>query len=114
MKDAEVFIGSGNVFADLGSPNPEERQLKAHLSIKLEEAIASKNLTRKQASQKIGLVQEELEKVIEGELSGFSVGQLIEYLNCLDREVTLSAVVQEQKPTITGRTRKKEQEPANV
>ncbi len=34
VEETEVFVGSGNVFADLGLPNPEERQLKAYLIIR--------------------------------------------------------------------------------
>ncbi len=105
-EETEVFMGSGNVFADMGLPNPEERQLKAHLSIKLEEAIKSKRLTRKRVAQKIGLNLDELKKVMEGDLSGFSVGQLVSYLNCLDRDVTLTAVVQERSATAEKQTRK--------
>ena len=29
---AEVTVGSGNIFADLGLPNPEERLVKAQLA----------------------------------------------------------------------------------
>src|SRR5437667_10713781 len=31
-EEAEVFVGSGNVFADLGLPNPEERLQKANIA----------------------------------------------------------------------------------
>ena len=47
VEESEVFIGSGNVFADLGLPNPEELQLKATLSIEIEQAIKKKHLTKK-------------------------------------------------------------------
>ena len=36
----EVEEGSGNVFADIGLPNPEERLAKADLAIRIGEAIA--------------------------------------------------------------------------
>ena len=41
----EVTIGSGNVFADLGLPNPEERLVKAQLSRQIYICIKERNLT---------------------------------------------------------------------
>lgn len=101
-EETEVFVGSGNVFADLGLPNPEERQLKAHLIMKIEQAIHSERLTEKQAAQKLGLSQYGLTELLEGALSEHSVNQLIQYLNSLGREVELSATVRERAPGVAG------------
>ena len=98
MEETQVFVGSGNVFADMGLPNPEERQLKAHLSIEIEQAIRAKRLSKKRAAQKLGLSASGLAKVIEGDLSDFSIKQLVDYLGCLGREVELSASVREHVP----------------
>lgn len=96
--ETEVFHGSGNVFADLGLPNPEERQLKAYLVMTLREAIEDKGLTEKQAAQTLGLSQPEFSELQDGALAKFSVNQLIEYLNCLGYDVQLSATVRERAP----------------
>jgi hypothetical protein len=42
----EVEEGSGNVFADIGLPNPEERLAKADLAIRIGEAIRARRLTK--------------------------------------------------------------------
>lgn len=94
----EVFVGSGNVFADLVLSNPEERQLKAQLSIAIENAIKDKRLTKKQAAEKLGLEQHSLSELLEGGLSEFSVSQLTNYLHCLGYDVQLSATVRERAP----------------
>ena len=99
-KESEIRIGYGNVFADLGLPNPEERQLKAYLIMKIEQAISSDRLTKKQAAQKLGLSQHDLAELLEGALSGYSVNQLIYYLNCLGRDVELSATVRKRKQRV--------------
>ena len=41
-----VTRGSGNVFADLGFANPEQEQLKAHLTLQIYRTIKSRILTR--------------------------------------------------------------------
>jgi hypothetical protein len=40
-----ALTGSGNVFADIGLPNPEERLAKADLAIRISEAIRARRLT---------------------------------------------------------------------
>lgn len=111
--ETDVFVGSGNVFADLGLPNPEERQLKAYLIMEIEHAINSDGLTKKQAAQKIGVSPPDLSELLEGALSDFSISQLVSYLNCLGRDVTLSASVRERVPE-AEQTQKAEQEVALV
>ena len=106
--EADMFVGSGNVFADLGLPNPEECQLKAYLIMEIEHAISGDGLTKKQAAQKLGLSPHDLSELLEGALADFSVNQLVSYLNCLGRDVTLSATVNERALA----TQKSEQEMA--
>jgi len=95
LEETEVFVGSGNVFADLGLPNPEELQLKATLSIEIESAIKKKRLTRQQAALRLGVSKEELAHLLGHGFSDFSISQLIGYLHCLGHDVTLSASVRE-------------------
>ncbi len=92
---AGVFVGSGNVFADLGLPNPEECQLKAYLIMEIENVIQGNGLTKTQAAKRLGLSQHDLSELLEGALADFSISQLISYLHCLGRDVTLSATVSE-------------------
>ena len=49
-KRIEVEEGSGNVFADIGLPNPEERLAKADLAIRIGEAIRARRLTQTRAA----------------------------------------------------------------
>ncbi len=47
----EVEESSGNVFADIGLPNPEERLAKADLAIRIAEAIRVRRLTPNQSTR---------------------------------------------------------------
>jgi predicted XRE-type DNA-binding protein len=49
-KQIEVEQGSGNVFADIGLPNPEERLAKADLAIRISETIRARRLTQTRAA----------------------------------------------------------------
>ena len=109
-EESEIFIGCGNVFADMGLPNPEERQLKAYLIMEIEQAISSERLTKKQAGQKLGLSQPDLAELLEGALAEYSINQLIQYLNCLGRDVELSATVRQRVPKVAGQVQGKARE----
>lgn len=114
LAEADMFVGSGNVFADLGLPNPEEKQLKAYLIMEIEHAINGSGLTKKKAAQKLGLSQQSLSELLEGALSDFSISQLVSYLNCLGRDVTLSATVRERAPKAEDHAQKVEPDAALV
>ncbi len=48
----EAHKGSGNVFADLGLPNPEERLLKANIVNELHRLIKERGLTQVKAAKR--------------------------------------------------------------
>ena len=51
----DVTPSSGNVFKDLGLPNPEERLAKAKLAHKIRCLIADQKMTQKDAAVFLGL-----------------------------------------------------------
>jgi predicted XRE-type DNA-binding protein len=48
-----VKEGSGNIFRDLGFPNPEREQLKARLTLQIYRLIKDRGLTQTEAGQKL-------------------------------------------------------------
>ncbi len=86
--EGEVFVtGSGNVFADLGLPNPEERLLKAQLMHAIDAEIRQHGLTQGEAAKRVGLAQPDLSRIANGRGSGFSTERLMEVLRHLGRDV---------------------------
>jgi predicted XRE-type DNA-binding protein len=84
-----VTTGSGNVFADLGLPNPEQRLAKAQLVQRIAAVIKERELTQKQAGTILEIDQAKVSKLIRGRLSEFSTSTLIEYLTRLDQDVEI-------------------------
>lgn len=95
MTKNEVQISTGNVFADLDLPNPEELLVKSELARQISKTIKSHNLTQVQAAEILGIDQPKVSALVRGKLSGFSIDRLIEYLNALDNDVE---IVVKQKP----------------
>src|SRR5580658_6265611 len=88
--DGEVVrVGSGNVFADMGLPNPEERLLKARLMHAINSEMRRRGLTQEQATELVGLKQPELSRIANGRGAGFSAERLIEVLLRLGRDVAI-------------------------
>lgn len=84
-----VVTGSGNVFADLGFPNPEEHLAKARLVQRISEVIKERELTQKQAGAILDIDQAKVSKLIRGRLCEFSTSTLMEYLTRLDQDVEI-------------------------
>jgi predicted XRE-type DNA-binding protein len=86
----EYTIGSGNVFADLDHPDPEEALLKARLARAISAAIQEKQLTQAAAGQLLRLDQPQVSALMRGRLAGFSVERLLRCLTALERDVTIT------------------------
>ncbi len=51
----EIVRGSGNVFADLGLPDPEERQTKLRLAMAINEILKARGLKQVEAGALLGV-----------------------------------------------------------
>jgi len=89
-KKIEVEQGSGNVFADIGLPNPEERLAKADLAIRISEAIRARRLTQTSAAHILKIDQPKISRLLRGQLSGFSTERLMHFLTLLGRDIEIS------------------------
>lgn len=90
MKKDLYEISSGNVFADLGLPNPEEMFVKADLAYQINSLIKEKKLTQAAAAKLLGIDQPKVSALSKGKLSGFSLERLFKFLNILGQDITIS------------------------
>jgi predicted XRE-type DNA-binding protein len=80
----EITRGSGNVFADLGYPDAEERQTKLRLAHALNRIIEKRHLTQAAAAALLGVNQPKVSALLNYKLAGFSVERLMIFLTALD------------------------------
>ena len=85
----KVEVGSGNVFADLELPNPEEHLAKAELASRIGEAIRQKRLSQAATAGLLGIDQPKVSRLLRGHLTNFSAERLIHFLNRLGRDVEI-------------------------
>lgn len=90
--EAEINMierGSGNIFADMGLPNPKERLAKAGLASAIQDVIELRGLTQAQAGEIMGIDQPKVSKIIRGRLSEFSTERLLNYLIHLGLDIDI-------------------------
>jgi predicted XRE-type DNA-binding protein len=87
--DCTIVESSGNVFADLGLPNPQERQLKARLASKIYDEIEARGWTQAEAAETLSLSQPDVSRLTRGLLKGFSIDRLMALLVTLDYRVSI-------------------------
>lgn len=90
-KDREMHVeaGSGNVFADLGLPDPDEALAKAEVARRICAIITERGLTQERAAAVLGVDQPKVSALMRGKLSGFSTDRLFRLLNALGQDVEI-------------------------
>ena len=96
--DDAIAHGSGNVFADLGLADPQERSLKARLASRIYDEIETRGWTQTQAASMLGMSQPDISRLTRGVLKGFSIERLMGLLAALDYRVSIH-IEGENRPT---------------
>ena len=90
-----VTASSGNVFADIGVPEPEEELAKAQLASRIRGIVRRRHLTQVAAAVVMGIDQPKVSAVLSGRLTNFSSERLMRLLTRLGQDV---AIVVTSKP----------------
>ncbi len=84
-----ITRSSGNVFADLGLRDAQEKQTKVRLAVALQRIIQERSLTQATAARLLGINQPKISALVNYQLGGFSVERLMHFLNALDCDVEI-------------------------
>ena len=84
-----VIVGSGNVFADLGLPNPEERLAKAMLSRTSTQILKKRGWTQARAARAVGIAASDMSDIVRGKLRRFSLDRLESVILNLDMDIDI-------------------------
>ena len=103
MKTDEMRIerSSGNVFTDLGRPDPEAHLLKAELVTRIDGIIRQRGLKQVEAANLLGLSQPDVSRLLRGDFREYSVERLLRMLVALGRDVEI--VIREPHSQRQGR-----------
>lgn len=96
MTKIEHEVSSGNVFADLGVPNPEEHLLKARLVAALAKLIKSQDMTQAEAAERMDMAQPDVSKMLNGQFRAYSVERILRCIAAFGGDVTI--VIKSRNP----------------
>ena len=85
----KVTKGSGNIFADIGSKNPEELKIKAKIALTINSIVKHRHITQKETAKILGITQPQVSDLNNGKLKHFSIERLFDFLNALGRDVEI-------------------------
>jgi predicted XRE-type DNA-binding protein len=85
-----VTEGSGNVFADLGLPNPEQELLKARLTLQIYTILKGSGMTQVEIAKILGVQQPQVSLLMRNRTGNFSVGRLLEFLTALRQDIEIT------------------------
>jgi predicted XRE-type DNA-binding protein len=89
MKKKDVFVGTGNIFADIGLPNAEEHLIKAQLVYKIHRLMKARKLRQVDAAKLLGIKQPDVSNLLRGDFRQFSVERLLHFLVALGQDVEI-------------------------
>jgi predicted XRE-type DNA-binding protein len=101
-QNVTVTTGSENVFEDLGFENADEMMAEALLSHQIYKIIKRRKLSQRQAGQLLGIAQPDVNKLMNGKYTEFSIRRLSQILNRLGRDIEIVV----KRPTKRGATGK--------
>ena len=90
VDDLEFEVGSGNVFADLGLANPDERLAKARLASAINTIIEDRGWTQAEAAKRLKTHQPVLSALRHGRLKSITYDRLVDWLILLGQSVEIT------------------------
>ncbi len=81
--------GSGNVFADLGMEDAEERLVRAQLGFHAVTLLKERDLKQKDAARLLDIAQPDVSHLMNGHFSRFTTDKLLDFLKKLEQKVTI-------------------------
>lgn len=97
QNDFEIIRGTGNVFRDLGLPDPELEQLRATLAAEITKALFERNLTVRAAQELTGIAAADFSRIRNVNLGRFTIDRLMVILSRLGKNIEVSCEFRDKK-----------------
>jgi len=88
-RSGRIVRSSGNVFADLGFADADERQTKVRLAVAINDILQRRGLSQGGAAEQLGINQPKVSALSKYKLEGFSVERLMRFLTSLNQDIEI-------------------------
>jgi predicted XRE-type DNA-binding protein len=95
-RKSKFRTSSGNVFADLGVPEPQRELVKADLVKAICSIVSGQGLRQAEVAARLGISQPKVSLLMRGRTDGFSTDLLMRLLNRLGQSISI--VVKPSRP----------------
>lgn len=92
-EEIELIRGSGNVFRDVGHPNPDVEQLKAVLAAQIIAVMDARELSTRRAEAITGIAAADFSRIRKAKLDRFTIDRLMAVLGRFDQKVDVQVLV---------------------
>ena len=89
VRRGRIVESSGNVFADLGFTDADERKTKVRLAVAINDVLERRGLSQVKAAGQLGINQPKVSALSKYRLEGFSVERLMWFLTSLDQDIEI-------------------------
>ena len=90
IDDTSAITGSGNVFADLGLPDADDRLLKSRVALVISDTIEQLGLSQKVAAEWLGIAQPDVSNLVRGRLRGYSLERMLAFARALGNDIEIT------------------------
>lgn len=87
QNNEHITRGSGNVFADIGIPDPEAHEFKAGLVSLMRDLIDERGLKKKDVADLWQVDPADVSHVLRGRFRSFSIDRLFRFMMALNQDV---------------------------
>ena len=98
--DIAVERGSGNVFADLGLPDPDAHLLRAELVGRIDDTLRERGIGEPEAARLLGLSRADVSRLLRGDFREHSLERLLRGLTALGHDIDIVI----RRPRSVGKT----------
>lgn len=98
--DFELVRGSGNLFRDLSTPNPDLEQLRSLLAAEVIKTLDAQGLTVRKAQEMSGIAAADFSRIRRVNLDRFTVDRLMTILGRLHQDVDVAVNVRPSATTM--------------
>lgn len=92
-EEIQLIRGSGNVFRDVGHPNPDVEQLKAILAAQIIAVMDARELSTRRAEAITGIAAADFSRIRKAKLDRFTIDRLMAVLGRFDQKVDVQVSV---------------------
>jgi predicted XRE-type DNA-binding protein len=88
--NTQVFLGTANVFADLGRKDADEAFAKVELAYRIHILIQDLGLSQTEAAKVLHTDRARVSNLMRGRLAEFSIDRLFRFLNRLGQDIDVT------------------------